>query len=134
HPGWTPAQVKGALMVTTRWAPNAAPGSIGAGEVTASKAATYSKTPPNPDKALEKFLVPDPAGGPLTFDAAAWRAAVQANASWDSASYADASYADASWDVASYADASYADASYADASYSDASYADASYADRKSTR
>src|SRR5207302_3224751 len=48
HPSWTPAQVKGVLMVTTRWAPNAAPGSIGAGELTASKAAKYSKTPPNP--------------------------------------------------------------------------------------
>jgi serine protease AprX len=129
HPGWTPAQVKGALMVTTRSAPNAAPGSIGAGELTASKAAKYAKTPPNPNKALEQFLVPDPAGGPPTFDAAAWRAAVQANASWDAASYADASYADASWDVASYADASYADASYADASYADASYEDAAEGD-----
>jgi serine protease AprX len=130
HPSWGPDQVKGTIMVTARPAPNSAPGSTGAGELTASKAANYGKTPANPNKALEQFLVPDPAGvAAPTFDAAAWRAAVQANASWDTASFSDASYADASWDVASYADASYSDASYADASYADASYADASYAD-----
>jgi serine protease AprX len=130
HPSWGPDQVKGVVMITARQAPNAAPGSTGAGELAASKAAGYSKTPANPNKALEEFLVPDPAGvATPTFDAAAWRAAVQASASWDTASFSDASYADASWDVASYADASYSDASYADASYADASYADASYSD-----
>ena len=130
HPSWGPDQVKGVVMITARNAPNSAPGSTGAGELTASRAANYSKTPANPNKALEQFLVPDPAGlASPTLDAAAWRAAVQANASWDTASFSDASYSDASWDVASYADASYSDASYADASYADASYADASYSD-----
>jgi serine protease AprX len=134
HPSWTPDQVKGALLVTARPTPAAAPGSLGAGELFASRAANYAKTPPNPNKALDQFVRSDPAGGSLpVFNSQAWLSA-KADASWDQASYSDASYADASWDVASYADASwdaasYADASYADASYADASYADASYAD-----
>ena len=123
HPGWTPDQVKGALMLTAKTLPSAIPGSLGVGSVNAYSAAmlTYA---PNPNLALRKFVTS--AG---TFDSTAWNAAVQASASWADASWADASWATASWSAASWADASWADASWADASWADASWADASWAD-----
>jgi len=129
HPNWTPDQVKGALMVTARATPNAIPGSLGVGEVSAARAARYWKTPPNPNKAIEQFVSVDATSGGVSFDAASWAAAAHASASWNAASWADASWADASWAAASWADASWAAASWADASWADASWADASWAD-----
>jgi serine protease AprX len=122
HPGWTPDQVKGALMLTARSLPSAIPGSLGVGGVNAYRAAMLNYAP-NPNLALRKFVTGD------RFDADSWLATVQASASWADASWADASWADASWSAASWADASWADASWADASWADASWADASWAD-----
>src|SRR5205085_1938254 len=76
HPTWTPAQVKGALMLSAR--PTAgALGSLGVGEVNVAKAATVTN-PPNPNLALDGFVAADPAGGSLpVFDAASWTSAAQ---------------------------------------------------------
>jgi serine protease AprX len=128
HPGWTPDQVKGALMLTARPLSSVVGKALGVGGVNAYKAATLSYAP-NPDLALRKYVTSSGTGGELRFDATSWLAAVQASASWADASWADASWADASWSAASWADASWAEASWADASWADASWADASWAD-----
>ena len=60
NPGWTPDQVKGALMVSAQDVPAAVPWSLGVGELDADAAATVS-APPNPNAALAPFVVPDPA-------------------------------------------------------------------------
>lgn len=129
HPAWTPDEVKGALMASARAADAAEPLSLGVGQIDIP-AAQRIANPPNPNRALTRFLVDDPAGGPIPiFDAASWDSAVDTDVSWDSASWADASWTDASWADASWTDASWADASWADASWADASWADASWVD-----
>ena len=127
HPSWTPDQVKAVLMVTAKPVGNAPKGSIGVGELNAGRAATYSKTPANPNRTLESFLLSG-----SVFNAVGWNAAVKANASWNAASWSDASWGEASWSLASWADASWSAASWADASWADASWADASWADLSS--
>ena len=126
HPDWTPDQVKGALMLTAKQAAGITSRAIGVGEVDASAAAAVD-TPPNPNAALDGFLVNDSAG--LSFDAPTWVATASADASWAAASWADASWASASWASASWADAAWTDASWADAAWTDASWADASWVD-----
>ena len=127
HPDWTPDQIKGVLMVSTTPLTKAAVNSMGVGEVNAQKAFSI-KTPPNPNAGLDRFLVADPAGGPLpVFDSESWLAAAQANASWNSASWNSASWASASWASASWASASWASASWASASWASASWASASW-------
>ncbi len=129
HPNWTPNQIKGALMISARALPAASSGSVGVGEVKLDAAALVT-APPDPNLALNKFLVPDPLGSSTpVFDAASWAEAARANTSWDAASWAEASWAEASWNDASWAEASWSDASWATASWSDASWADASWAD-----
>jgi serine protease AprX len=129
HPNWTPDEVKGALMVSARHAGRAEDSSIGTGELDV-RAALKITQPPNPNRALARFLVEDSSGSAVpVFDSASWDSAADTDASWDSASWADASWADASWADASWADASWADASWADASWADASWADASWVD-----
>jgi len=133
HPSFTPDQVKGALMVGAVSPPSASPMSLGVGEVKASRAAAVS-SPPNPNLALENYVVSDPAGGSgRVFDAASWASAAASDASWNSASWASASWASASWNTASWASASWASASWASASWASSSVAtsltDASWAD-----
>jgi serine protease AprX len=127
HPEFTPDQVKGALMTSARPIPDAVGLSGGVGEVTASKA-ILPKNPPNPNLALDRFLVSASSGG-VAFDSASWLDAAKTSASWDSASWLDASWLDASWDTASWDTASWNDASWLDASWLDASWLDASWLD-----
>jgi serine protease AprX len=124
HPNWTPDQVKGALMLSAQ--PTSAVTALGVGELDA-KAATMVASPPNPNLALDQFLVSDASSG-LTFDAASWAATAQADASWNSASWNSASWNSASWNTASWANASWAAASWAAASWNSASWAAASWA------
>jgi serine protease AprX len=129
HPSWTPDQVKGAIMLTAKPVPEAVPLSLGVGELNAGKAAQKVSNPPNPNKALNQFLVSASDGAGKVFDAASWADYARTNASWADASWADASWADASWSTASWADASWAEASWADGAFTAASWADASWAD-----
>ena len=131
HPSWTVDQIKGALMLTAKTVGNAPRGSVGVGELNAARAAEYGGTPPNANRAVDKFLVPDAAGS-LSFDSASWNTAVKANASWMAASWGDASWGEASWSTASWGAASWSAASWGDASWGDASWADASWADMSS--
>jgi serine protease AprX len=128
HPEWTADQVKGALMKGAKPLPSAANLSEGVGEVNAGRSIEMNN-PPNPNKALNQFLVKDSTTGALVFDAASWAATAKANASWADASWADASWAEAAWSAASWADASWADASWASASWADTAGAAASWAD-----
>src|SRR5205807_4412734 len=115
HPDWSPDQVKGALMLTAFGGTKATPNSIGVGEVNIQKALDpkFVVAPPNPNLALEAFLVPDPTGSSLpVFDAASWSSAASSNASWSSASWSSASWSSASWSSASWSSASWSAASW----------------------
>jgi serine protease AprX len=131
HPSWTPDQLKGALMLTAKNVPGATFGSAGVGELNAGRASSYSGTPPNPNRALNTFLVSDGLGG-LLFNSASWGDTAKSNASWGAASWGDASWGDASWSAASWGDASWSAASWGDASWGDASWVDASWVDMSS--
>jgi serine protease AprX len=129
HPSWTPDQVKGALLSTAKKAPNATPNSLGAGEVYAGKAASVS-APPNPNLALDKFLVPDPNGGSTpVFGWASWEDAVKKSTVWDAATWTDATWSDATWSDATWSDATWSDATWTDATWTDAAIEDATWTD-----
>jgi serine protease AprX len=129
HPTWTPDQVKGALLATARKAPNAAPPSIGAGEVNAGKAAAMT-SPPNPNLALDKFLVAGPSGSSTpVFDWATWEDSVKKSTAWDAATWTDATWTDATWSDATWTDATWADATWSDATWTDGALEDATWAD-----
>jgi serine protease AprX len=128
HPSWTPDQVKGALMLTARPAPSAAPLSAGVGVIDLQKAVAVSN-PPNPNLALNKYLVSASGGSGKVFDSASWANTAKADASWANASWSSASWSSASWSSASWASASWANASWASASWASDSAAAASWAD-----
>jgi serine protease AprX len=127
HPTWTPDQVKGALMLTARPTPSAAPMSEGVGEVNAAKAVDVL-APPNPNAAIDRFLVPDPTGGStLVFDASSWGTTARLDASWGTASWGTASWGTAAWSAASWGTASWSSASWGTASWGTASWGTSSW-------
>jgi serine protease AprX len=127
HPAWTPDQVKGVLMGSAIPLGKAAVNSVGVGEVNLQKAFELKETP-NPNLALNQFLVPDPNGsGLLVFDGANWMQAAQNSASWNSASWNSASWNSASWNSASWNSASWNSASWNSASWNSASWNSASW-------
>jgi serine protease AprX len=115
HPTFTPDEVKGALMQKARFMPEAPPGSAGVGELNAQRSADV-KQPPNPNLALDTFVVPDDTADGKTpvFDAVSWTDLATNSVSWDAASWSDASWSDASWSDASWSDASWSDVSWSD--------------------
>ena len=110
HPGFTPDQVKGALMLTANWLPNDSSYAGGVGEIDAGVAASID-SPPNPNAGLYRFVANAPVTGP-SFDAASWAEYLKSGASWAQASWSDASWAEASWNEASWNEASWNEASW----------------------
>jgi serine protease AprX len=128
HPGFSPDQVKGALMLGAKPLPRASDLSEGVGEVNAGRSVELNN-PPSANKALARFVVSDPLTGAPVFDSASWAEKAKSDASWAEASWDSASWAEASWDSASWAEASWSDASWATASWASSSSAAASWAD-----
>src|SRR5215211_5037696 len=82
HPEYTPDQVKGALMVSTKPVDGAPLGSVGVGEIQVSNAAAVM-APPNPNQALDQFVKSDGLGTRV-FDDVSWSDLAKVNVSWDS--------------------------------------------------
>ncbi|TML04255.1 MAG: hypothetical protein E6G36_06805, partial [Actinobacteria bacterium] len=128
HPDFTPDQVKGALMLGAKPLPRASDMSEGVGEVSASRSIEFT-SPPNPNKALDRFIAGNPATGAPVFDSASWAEQAKTDASWASTTWDSASWAAASWSSASWAEASWSDVSWASASWASSASATASWAD-----
>jgi serine protease AprX len=129
-PALSPDQVKGALMLKARPLRKVRTLAGGVGEVYAPAAAAL-QSPPNPNRALDAFLVPDPDGDgeSLVFDDVSWLDAARASISWDAVSWLDVSWADAAWSDVSWSDVSWSDVSWSDVSWSDVSWSDVSWSD-----
>ena len=112
HPGWTPDQVKGALMLAAKPLPQATFRSVGVGTLTAADAAAVVD-PPNPHAALNEFLVTDPAGGPTpVFDATRWTHVVENDAAWGSAAWGSAAWGSAAWGSAAWGSVAWGSAAW----------------------
>ena len=111
HPDWTPDEVKGALMLTAAYLPNVDGPAAGVGEVDGGTAASLDFDPPNPNEGFNAFVNSDGKGG-LSFNAAAWSSAVQADASWSSAAWSSAAWSSAAWNSAAWSSASWSSANF----------------------
>ena len=120
HPNWTPDQVKGALMLKARYVPEEGlTGAAGVGEINASRSVMVTN-PPNPNAALNQYVVPDPLGsGARVFNAVSWTDAARSNASWSDVTWTDVTWSDASWSAVTWSDVTWSDVSWADVTWSD---------------
>ena len=122
HPGWSPDQVKGALMLSAEALPSAPLRSVGVGAVNVARAAAVVD-PPNPNLALGEFLVTDPAGGPTqVFDFDSWTTAVESDAAWGSAAWGSAAWGSAAWGSAAWGSAAWGSAAWGSAAWGSAAW------------
>jgi serine protease AprX len=128
NPTLSPDQVKGALMLKARTLRKVRDRAAGVGEAFAPDAAAVL-SPPNPNRALDAFLVQDPDGDGMVFDDVSWLDAAKGSLSWDAVSWLDVSWSDAAWSLVSWSDVSWSDVSWSDVSWSDVSWADVSWSD-----
>jgi serine protease AprX len=89
YPGWTPDQVKGALMVSTTYVPSQGL-SMGVGEINAYSASSVT-SPPNPNQNLYAFV----SNG--TFDSQAWATHVSTNSNWTASNWTSSNWTSANW-------------------------------------
>jgi serine protease AprX len=120
HPAWTPDQVKGALMLAAKSTPSADPLSLGVGELDAARAVDVV-APPNPNLALQRYLVPDPSDlSTPVFDAAAWGSAAWGSAAWGSAAWGSAAWGSAAWGSAAWGSTYWSSAAWGTAAWGSA--------------
>jgi serine protease AprX len=125
HPGWTPDQVKGALMLSARYLPLAG-FAAGVGEIDAAAAANASN-PPNPNENLDAFVGADPTTGELTFDQANWTSTVSTSANWTSANWTSANWTSANWTSANWTSANWTGANWTSANWTSANWTSANW-------
>jgi serine protease AprX len=127
NPSWTPDQVKGALMRTARPLSLGPQFSAGIGEISAD-AAVRAPVPPNPNAALNQFLIPDPAGGTVpVFDQATWTTAALADPLWNAATWTTATWTTATWTTATWTTAAWAAATWTTATWTTATWTTATW-------
>jgi serine protease AprX len=127
RPNLSPDQIKGALMLSARTLRKVDDRSGGVGEVYAPAAAAVLN-PPNPNLALDRFLIPDTQEEGVVFDDVSWLDAAKASSTWDSSAWVNG-WSDAAWSLVSWSDVSWSDVSWSDVSWSDVSWADVSWSD-----
>jgi len=126
HPGWTPDQVKGALMVSANATPAAAPGSLGVGELNVAAARAVAD-PPNPNAGLDQYVTTAD-DGTVSFDSGAWQSDALSDPAWNDAAWASAAWASAAWASAAWASQATGDAAWASAAWASAAWASAAWA------
>jgi serine protease AprX len=128
NPGWTPDQVKGALMRTARAVHTGNAKASGLGEITATRAAS-SALAPNPNAGLDRFVSTSGTGGAPSFDAMSWSSAATSDMSWNSISWTSMSWTDQSWSDQAWQAMSWSSMSWNSMSWTDMSWTDMSWAD-----
>jgi serine protease AprX len=122
HPDWTPDQVKGALMLTVHPMPSVVPGSAGVGSVNAGKAVRVDD-PPNPNAALNEFLVPDPDGGAgVVFDASAWTSAAKGNELWDASAWTSSAWTSSAWTSSAWASSAWTSSAWTSSAWTSSAW------------
>jgi serine protease len=89
NPGFSPDQVKGALMVSAQYLPSHDPGA-GVGELNASGAVAVG-SPPNPNANLYQFVTDG------SFDAEAWVDHVRTNSNWTASNWTASNWTASNW-------------------------------------
>jgi serine protease AprX len=124
HPGYTPDQVKGALMVSAL-ATAAAPFSLGIGEIDAA-GAVAAVDPPNPNASLEQFLTTD-ASGSTVFDAESWTSAARSSANWSSPNWSSAKWSSSNWSSSNWRSSKWRSSNWSSSNWSSSNWSSANW-------
>ena len=112
HPEWGPDQVKGALMLKAQPLPLVPSYAEGVGVVDAAASAEVS-APPNPNHALNGFVVSNSAGA-RSFDQAAWFAVASTNSTWDESTWQESTWQESTWQESTWQESTWQESTWAE--------------------
>ena len=123
NPGFTPDQVKGAIMESVRPVVDGAANACGVGQINAVRGALSARAA-NPNAALNQFVSTNLLTGERVFDAVSWSNVSWSNVSWSNVSWSNVSWSNVSWDAVSWINVSWSNVSWSNVSWSNHSTED----------
>jgi len=124
HPDYTPDEVKGALMASSR-ATAAAPFSLGIGEIDAA-GAVAGVDPPNPNAPLEQFLTTDSSGATV-FDADTWQSTAQSNSNWSSSNWSSSNWSSSNWSSSNWSSSNWSSSNWSSSNWSSSNWSSSNW-------
>jgi serine protease AprX len=125
HPSYTPDQVKGALMVSADALPLVGSRAAGVGEADVN-AAVASDVAPNPNLALNQFVVNDGSGN-VSFDGAAWYGVASTNSTWDESTWTESGWAESTWDESTWSESTWSESSWTESTWTESTWTESSW-------
>jgi serine protease AprX len=127
HPGWTPDQVKGALMKSASKLPAVHGFAGGVGEVNAA-AAVALHSAPNPQKNLDAFIAAD-ANGQLQFDGAAWMAKVASQTDWSETDWSETDWSETDWSETDWSETDWSETDWSETDWSETDWSETDWSE-----
>jgi serine protease AprX len=117
HPGFTPDQVKGALMASAHHLTGAGTG-IGAIDVAAAVAVD---SPPNPNEGLYAFVSN---GG---FDADAWASYVSTNSNWTESNWTESNWTESNWTESNWTESNWTESNWTESNWTESNWTESNW-------
>jgi serine protease AprX len=126
HPGWTPDQVKGALMASATPLLSVGGYAGGVGEVNAAAAAAVA-SPTNPQSHLNAFVAPD-VNGRLQFNGDAWLATV-ASTDWSETDWSETGWAQTDWSETDWSETDWSETDWSETDWSETDWSETDWSE-----
>jgi serine protease AprX len=124
HPGWTPDQVKGALI---RAASPLQGAGGGYGELNAARADAIV-TAPNPQSHMTEFVTTDPNGQPY-FDAASWETAVSSQTDWSETDWSETDWSETDWSETDWSETDWSETDWSETDWSETDWSETDWSE-----
>ena len=124
HPDYTPDQVKGALMASSR-ATAAAPFALGVGQIDVV-GAIAGIDPPNPNAALEQFVTTDSSGATV-FDSDTWQTTAQSSSNWASSNWSSSNWSSSNWSSSNWSSSNWSSSNWSSSNWSSSNWSSSNW-------
>jgi len=112
HPGFTPDQVKGALMASARRLSSAG---TGIGELDVAAAAAIN-SPPNPNEGFYAFITDG------TFDADAWADYARSNSNWTESNWVESNWVESNWVESNWVESNWTESNWVESNWTESNW------------
>jgi serine protease AprX len=112
HPGFTPDQVKGALMSSARHLSSAGTG-IGELDLAAAVAVV---NPPNPNEGFYAFVTDG------AFDADAWASYVSTNSNWTESNWTESNWTESNWTESNWTESNWTESNWTESNWTESNW------------
>jgi serine protease AprX len=127
HPGWTPDQVKGALIRAASKLNSDTNRSGGFGELNLARAAAIAAAPSYQDN-LSAFVTADPSGQPY-FDGSAWETTVSSQTDWSETDWSETDWSETDWSETDWSETDWSETDWSETDWSETDWSETDWSE-----